>query len=76
MVASTCNDIELKRLLPLARQLGGHFVVRLRTDGPDHDSAVDWMLRDAGLKVVGRINHGHRTLVAAERSVAALAKAA
>lgn len=78
IVAHTCNEIDLKRLLAVGRQVrpGGVFIFQLRAGEDDNALAVDWLLAQAGFSTEQRLEGGHRALVIARRRTLALRKAA
>src|SRR6201995_3688156 len=53
IVAHTCNELELKHLLAVGRQVkpGGVFIFRARTPVQSSLLAVDWLLGQAGFDV-------------------------
>lgn len=78
IVAHTCGELELKRLLTFGRHVrpGGVFLFRLRT-GPGASSVgLEWMLKQAGLSVEARLDGERRALIIARRTAVALEKAA
>jgi hypothetical protein len=78
LVAHTCNEIDLKRLLTVGRHVrpGGAFIFQVRTDRSANPLAVDWLLQKAGFVVEQRLNGGRRALVVARRRALALRQAA
>lgn len=78
LATHTCGELELKLLLPLARQLrpGGVFVFRLRTGPGSSAVALEWLLKQVGLSLERRVDTGRRALVVARRTAITLRKAA
>jgi hypothetical protein len=78
LVAHTCNEIVLKRLLALSRRVrpGGVFIFQVRVDRSANPLAVDWLLEKAGFAVEQRLDGGRRALVIARRRTLALRRAA
>lgn len=78
LVAHTCNELELKRLLAVARQVrpGGAFIFRCRLAGPSSLLVIDWLLGQAGFTLDRRIARGARALVVARRRATPMARAA
>lgn len=70
IVAHTCRELELKRLLTVGRQVrpGGAFIFRLRTDPGSHPLGLEWMLRQAGFSVEQRLDGARRALIIARRA--------
>jgi hypothetical protein len=69
IVAHTCDVLELKQAMTVARQVrpGGAFLFLLRSD--HSPVGVDWLLETAGLQTDERVDAGRRTLVIARRSL-------
>ena len=78
LAAHTCNELDLKRLLAVARQVraGGVFLFQVRTDGGTDLLAIEWMLGAAGFEIARRLEGGHRALFVARRRAIAIQKAA
>lgn len=78
LVAHTCGEIELKRLLPLARQVrpDGALVFKLRTEAGAEPLAIDWLLEAAGFRSEARFDGERRALIVARRRTLALRRAA
>ena len=78
IVAHTCNELELKRLLAVGRQVkpGGVFLFRCRVPGQSTLLAIDWLLGQAGFEVDRRIVSHGRALVVARRRAAQMLRAA
>ncbi|THD83244.1 MAG: hypothetical protein E7812_00145 [Phenylobacterium sp.] len=78
IVAHTCNELDLKRLLAVGRQVrpGGVFIFQLRAGDGGSALAVDWLLEQAGFTPERRLEGGHRALIVARRRTLALSKAA
>lgn len=78
LIARTCGEIELKRILPIARQLrpDGALIFQLRSGPGVEPLAIDWLLRSAGFATEARFAGGRRTLFVARRHGLALRKAA
>ncbi len=78
IVAHTCNELELKRLLSVGRQVkpGGVFLFRCRLPGQSTLLAIGWLLGQAGFEVDRTIVRGGRALVVARRRAAQMMKAA
>lgn len=78
IVAHTCGELELKHLLSVGRRVrpGGAFVFRLRTGPGSSPLAVEWMLKQAGFSIEGRLDGERRALIVARHTALALAKAA
>jgi hypothetical protein len=78
LVAHTCGDLELKLLLPVAREVrpGGVFIFRLRTGSGSSRVGLEWLLKRFGLVVERRIENERRAIVVARRNAVALQQAA
>jgi hypothetical protein len=78
LVAHTCNELELKRLLSVARQVrpDGVFIFQFRSAGDAGPMAVEWLLDRAGFTTDRRLQRGRRALFVARRRAVALRKAA
>lgn len=78
IVAHTCGELELKRLLTIARHVrpGGVFLFRLRTGPGASALGLAWLLKQAGFTVAGRLDGERRALVIARREAFAFKKAA
>jgi hypothetical protein len=78
IVAHTCNEIDLKHLLAVGRQVrpGGAFIFRLRLERDSSTLGVDWLLETAGFTTEARLDGGRRALVMARRRTLALREAA
>jgi hypothetical protein len=78
IVAHTCNEIDLKKLLAVGRQVrpGGAFVFQLRLDPSSSAPGVEWLLEAAGFTIEQRLDGGRRALIIARRRTLALRKAA
>jgi hypothetical protein len=78
IVAHTCNELELKRLLAVGRQVkpGGVFLFRCRVPGQSTLMALDWLLDRAGFVIDRQIVRHGRALVVARRRAAQMLKAA
>jgi hypothetical protein len=77
-VAHACGDLELRRLLPMAREVrpGGLFIFRLRAAPALGRAGLDPLLASFGLVVEHRIANDHRAVIITRRSAAALKQAA
>jgi hypothetical protein len=78
IVAHTCNELDLKRLLSVARLVrpDGAFIFQLRCAAEDSAPGVEWLLERAGFAVERRLEGERRALVVARRKAVALRKAA
>jgi hypothetical protein len=78
IVAHTCNELDLKRLLTFGRQVrpGGVFIFQLRTGEDESTLGVDWMLEAAGFSTEQRLDGEHRSLIIARRRALAMRRAA
>lgn len=78
VVAHTCNEIDLKRLLSVGRQVrpGGVFIFQLRCGPEESALGVDWLLEAAGFTTEQRLYGERRALIVARRRTLALRKAA
>lgn len=78
IVAHTCNEIDLKRLLAAGRQVrpGGVFIFQLRAGDASGGLGVDWLLESAGFTTEQRLDGEHRALIIARRRTLAMRKAA
>jgi hypothetical protein len=78
LVAHTCGEIELKRVLPVARQVraGGALVFQLRMGPAAEPLAIDWLLEHAGFQPEARFDGERRALIVARRRTVALRRAA
>jgi hypothetical protein len=78
IVAHTCNEIDLKRLLAAGRQVrpGGVFIFQLRSGHDSGALGVDWLLESAGFTTEQRLDGEHRALIIARRRTLAMRKAA
>ena len=78
IVAHTCNELELKHLMAVGRQVkpGGVFLFRCRVPGQSTLLAVDWMLNQASFVIERRIVRHGRALVVARRRAAQMLQAA
>jgi hypothetical protein len=78
IVAHTCNELDLKRLLAAGRQVrpGGVFIFQLRSGEDGSPLGVDWMLESGGFTSEQRLDGEHRSLIIARRRTLALRKAA
>jgi hypothetical protein len=78
IVAHTCGELELKRLLAFGRHVrpGGVFLFRLRTGPGASTAGLEWMLKQAGLSVEARLDGERRALVIARRAAVAVRQAA
>jgi len=78
LVAHTCGEIELKRLLPVARQVrpDGALIFQLWS-GTDADPlAIEWLLQSAGFQPEARFDGERRALIVARRRSLTLRRAA
>ena len=78
IVAHTCNELDLKRLLAVGRDVrpGGAFIFQLHA-GPQASAAgVEWLLEQAGFSIERRVEGERRALIIARRRAAAIRKAA
>jgi hypothetical protein len=78
IVAHTCNELELKRLLAMGRQVkpGGVFLFRRRVSVQSTPMAVDWLLEQAGFVTDRQIVSHGRALVVARRRATQMLRAA
>jgi hypothetical protein len=78
IVAHTCNELDLKRLLSVGRQVrpGGVFIFQFRSAADASPLAIDWLLQQAGFTAEQRLERGRRALIVARRRTVALRKAA
>ncbi len=78
IVAHTCNELDLKRLLSVGRQVrpGGVFIFQFRSAADGSLLGVDWLLQQAGFTAEQRLERGRGTLIAARRRTVAFRKAA
>ncbi|MGZ3403536.1 MAG: hypothetical protein ACXWKN_10035 [Phenylobacterium sp.] len=78
IVAHTCNEIDLKQLLAVGRQVrpGGAFIFQLRLERDGSPLGVDWLLEAAGFSTEARLDGGRRALIIARRRSFALREAA
>jgi hypothetical protein len=76
IVAHTCGELDLKRLLAAGRQVrpGGAFIFQLRSEASA--SGVEWLLEQAGFSLDARLDGERRALVVARRKAIAFSKAA
>lgn len=78
IVAHTCNELDLKRLLSVGRQVrpGGVFIFKFRSAADSSPLGVEWLLQQAGFTTEQRLERGRRALIVARRRTIALRKAA
>jgi hypothetical protein len=78
LVAATCDEITLKRLLAVGRQVrpGGVFIFRHRLETEGCALGIEWMLDQAGFTTERRLKGAHRALIVARRRSLAMCKAA
>ena len=78
LVARTCDEITLKRLLDVGRKVrpGGLFIFRCRLDSEGSALGIEWLLDQAGFATERRLNGARRALVIARRRDYAMCKAA
>ena len=78
LVAHTCDEITLKRLIAVGRQVrpGGVFVFRHRLKSEGEARGIEWLLEQAGFTTVRRLNGSRRALVIARRRDLAMCEAA
>lgn len=78
LVTHTCDEISLKRLLAVGRQVrpGGVFIFRHRLETEGCALGIEWLLDQAGFITERRLNGAHRVLVIARRRDLAMCKAA
>jgi hypothetical protein len=78
LVAHTCDEITLKRLLAVGRQVrpGGVFIFRHRLRSEGEARGIEWLLEQAGFTTVRRLNGSRRALVIARRRELAMCEAA
>jgi len=78
LVTRTCDEIALKRLLAVGRQVrpGGVFIFRHRLESEGCALGIEWLLDQAGFITEWRLNRAHRALVIARRRDVAMRKAA
>lgn len=78
IVAHTCNELDLKRLLAVGRDVrpGGAFIFQLRS-GPQASAAgVEWLLEQSGFSIERRVDGERRALIIARRRAVAIRQAA
>ena len=77
LVTATCDEIALKRLLSVGRQVraGGVFIFRHRLNSAGCALGIEWLLDQAGFVTERRFNGAHRALVIARRRSLAMCKA-
>jgi hypothetical protein len=78
LVTHTCDEIALKRLLAVGRQVrpGGVFIFRHRLESEGCALGIEWLLDQAGFVTERRLNGARRALVIARRRESAMCKAA
>jgi hypothetical protein len=78
LVTHTCDEIALKRLLAVGRQVrpGGVFIFSHRLESEGCALGIEWLLDQAGFMTERRLNGAHRALVVARRRESAMCKAA
>ena len=78
LVTATCDEITLKRLLAVGRQVrpGGVFIFRHRLESEGEALGIEWLLDQAGFVTERRLNGAHRALVIARRRDLAMCRAA
>jgi hypothetical protein len=78
LVAHTCDEVDLKRLLTVGRQVraGGAFIFQLRLDPEGSALGVEWLLEQAGFTTERRFDGERRALIIARRRALAIRKAA
>ncbi|HLZ73518.1 hypothetical protein [Phenylobacterium sp.] len=78
LVTHTCDEIALKRLLAVGRQVrpGGVFIFRHRLESEGCALGIEWLLDQAGFATERRLTGAHRGLVIARRRSLAMCKAA
>lgn len=78
LVAHTCGELELKRILPIARLVrpDGALIFQLRTTDGVEPLAIDWLLESSGFRPEARFDGERRALVVARRRGLALRRAA
>ncbi|WP_293370857.1 hypothetical protein [Phenylobacterium sp.] len=78
LVAHTCDEITLKRLLAVGRQVrpGGVFVFQHRLESEGCALGIEWLLDQAGFITERRLNGARRALIIARRRDSAMCKAA
>ncbi len=78
IVAHTCNEIDLKDILTLSRQVrpGGALIFQLRLELDSSPLSIDWLLEGAGFTTEERLDGERRALIIARRHSFALSKAA
>ena len=78
LVAHTCDEIDLKKLLTVGRLVrpGGVFMFQVRTGSEASALGVDWLLESAGFTTEQRLDGERRALIIARRRALAMRKAA
>lgn len=78
VVAHTCDEVELKRLLAAGRQVrpGGAFIFQVRSGPNASPLGVEWLLDQAGFTMERRLDGERRALIVARRRTLAMRKAA
>jgi hypothetical protein len=78
LVIHTCDEIALKRLLAVGRQVrpGGLFIFPHRLESEGCALGIEWLLDQAGFITERRLNGARRALVIARRRELAICKAA
>jgi hypothetical protein len=78
LVAHTCDEVDLKRLLTVGRQVrpGGAFIFQLHLVPEGSALGVDWLLEQAGFAIERRFDGERRALIIARRRALAMRKAA
>jgi hypothetical protein len=78
IVAHTCNELDLKRLLSVGRQVraDGVFIFQFRSAGDASPLGLEWLLDQSGFTIDQRLDRGRRALIVARRRAIAFRKAA
>jgi len=78
LVAHTCDEIDLKRLLTVGRLVrpGGVFIFQIRAGCEASALGVDWLIESAGFTTEQRLDGERRALIIARRRSLSMRKAA